>query len=164
MIRTWRQVVFFSPDGQYLLRLVDGKLPWRVFRTDDGEEVKAFENIAGIKSLRGFFPDGQRVFGREGGGVQVYDVSSGKKVEELALGQSPAAAITVSPDGKRILAAHVDQHVRLWDAASGRELCSFSVSNVPKVHHMSLNFSADGHYACAGGAPGWVYLWRLPGP
>jgi WD40 repeat protein len=156
--------VFFSPDGQYLFRLVDGKVPWQAFRTNNGEQVKAFENIAGINSLRGFFPDGQRVFGRDAGGVQVYDVSSGKKVEELALGQSPAAAVTLSPDGKRFLAAHVDQHVRLWDAASGRELSSFSVSNVPKVHHMSLNFSADGQYACAGGTPGWVYVWRLPQP
>ncbi len=156
--------LFFSPDGQYLLRLVDGKLPWRVFRTDDGEPVKAFENITGINDLRGFFPDGQRVYGREAGRVQVYDVSSGTKVKELELGQSPAAAVTLSPDGKRFLAAHVDQHVRLWDAASGRELCSFPAPNVPKVHHMTLNFSADGQYACAGGAPGWVYLWRLPPP
>jgi WD40 repeat protein len=157
-------LTFFSPDGQYLLRLVDGKLPWRVYRTEDGEQVKAFENIIGIESLRGFFPDGQRVFGRDAGRVQVYDVSSGKKVEELDLGQSPANAVTLSPDGKRFLAAHVDQQVRLWDAASGRELCSFAAPNVPKVHSMSLNFSADGQYACAGGGPGLVYLWRLPRP
>ena len=155
---------FFSPDGQYLFRLVDGNLPWRVYRTGDGEPVKSFENITGIESLRGFFPDGQRVYGREAGGVQVYDVSSGKKVEDLKLGQSPVAAVTLSPDGKRFLAAHVDQQVRLWDAASGRELRAFPVSNIPKVHHMTLNFSPDGQYACAGGGPGWVYVWRLPRP
>ncbi len=77
---------FFSPDGQYLFRLVDGNLPWRVYRTDDGELTKAFENITGIENLRGFFPDGQRVFGRDAGLVHVYDVSSGKKVAELDLG------------------------------------------------------------------------------
>ncbi len=155
---------FFAPDGQYLFRLVDGKLPWRVYRTGDGTEVKTFENITGIESLRGFFPDGQRVYGREAGEVQVYDVSSGKKVEELEFGPSPVAAVTLSPDGKRFLTAHQDHQVRLWDVAGDRELCSFPTVSIPKVHYMTLNFSADGQYGCAGGGPGWVYLWRLPRP
>jgi len=156
--------LFFSPDGQYLLRLVDGKVPWQVFRTDDGEQVKAFENITGIENLRGFFPDGQRVYGRLDNRLCIYDVKSAKKVEELDLGKAFAYATTLSPDGKRLLAAHNDGHIRLWDLASRQELCSFPVANVNMVHRQSLNFSADGQYACAGGAPGWVYLWRLPRP
>jgi WD40 repeat protein len=169
VMKTWAcdpnvTFTFFSPDGRYLFRLVDGILPWQVYRTDDGEQIKAFENLTGIDGLRGFFPDGKRVFGRTDNWLYVYDVSSGRKLEELDLGRSYATAVTLSPDGKRILAAHNDHHVRLWDLARRRELCSFPVWNVNKVHYMSLNFSADGQYGCAGGWPGWAYLWRLPRP
>ena len=153
---------FFSPDGQYLFRQVEGKLPWKVYRTDSGEEVKAFENLTGIEGLRGFFPDGQRIFGRSDTGVYVYDVNSGKKVEELGMGIS-GYPIVLSPDGKRLL-TQKDRQVHLWDLASRQELCSFPATNLAKVPHLAFNFSRDGQYACAGGAPGVVYLWRLPRP
>ncbi len=47
---------FFSPDGQYLFRQVEGKLPWKVYRTDSGEEVKAFENLTGIEACAASSP------------------------------------------------------------------------------------------------------------
>ncbi len=59
--------------------------------------------------------------------------------------------ITLSPDGKRLL-THKDHQVHLWDLASHKELCSFPAENIGKLHRMTLNFSADGRYACAGGA------------
>ncbi len=144
----------FSPDGQYLFRQVDGKVPWRVYRTDTGEQVQAFENITGIDGLRGFFPDGQRVFGKSNDGVYVYAVNSGKKVEELDMGISLGNPVTLSPDGKRLLTVK-DRQVHLWDLASRQELCTFTAGDIGKLHHLTLNFSADGRYACAGARREW---------
>jgi len=59
----------FSPDGQYLLRLVDGKLPWRVYRTDDGGELRRLSTSRDRESPR-LLSRRQRVYGRDAGLVQ----------------------------------------------------------------------------------------------
>ena len=153
---------FYSPDGHHLLQLVDGHPPWRVYRTETGHESKAFEKLVGIERLRGFFPDGRRAYGWEKGTFSVYDVKTGEKVKELDFEDPGILAVTLSPDGKRVLVAHVERQVSLWDVATGRKVCTFSTVNVEKVHRQTLSFSPDGRYACAGGAPGNVYLWQLP--
>jgi WD40 repeat protein len=82
----------------------------------------------------------------------------------MSLGDSPVGWAILSLDGKRLLARHADRSACVWDLTSEKKLCSFSIEKITKAHNMTFAFSPDGRYACMGGIPGWVYLWRLPRP
>jgi WD40 repeat protein len=74
------------------------------------------------------------------------------KLEVRSGGGEPVTGLSLSPDGKWLMTAHVDQQgfgsrFRLWDAATGRPVRGFSGAlGVPAVA-----FSADGKQVLAGG-------------
>ena len=48
--------------------------------------------------------------------------------------------------------------IRLWEAATGRQLCRFNTPNSIS----SLAFSADSRHFLSGGGNGSIGLWELP--
>jgi WD40 repeat protein len=54
-------------------------------------------------------------------------------------------SVSFSSDGKQILSASIDNTIKLWDIASGREIRSFYVDGLS-----SASFSPDGRYILAG--------------
>ncbi len=67
--------------------------------------------------------------------------------------------LVVSPDGKRLLTASNDNTARLWDAASGRELCQLRGSGGEWVYGAA--FLPDGQRALTCGVDKRVHLWDL---
>src|SRR5262249_37332896 len=67
-------------------------------------------------------------------------------------------SVVVSPDGRRVLSASQDQTIRLWNIATGGEVCRL-------LGHRSLVrsvvFSADGDRALSGSYDGTVRLWDV---
>lgn len=68
-------------------------------------------------------------------------------------------SIRFSPDDDRLLSGSMDGTVRLWDVATGQELC--------KLHGhekgvMCVAFSPDGRTAVSGSADGTARLWAIP--
>jgi WD40 repeat protein len=67
--------------------------------------------------------------------------------------------VAIAPDGRRALSGSDDRTVRLWDVASGAELCCFH-GHTDAV--TAVGFSPDGRQAASAGADRTVRLWEVP--
>ena len=82
--------------------------------------------------------------------------------------RSKSSSVTsnaVSPDGKRCITAGLDNVIKLWDAASGRELRSWTMP--PLVQERGgfvkqMTFTPDGRFVVTANANTTLFLLELP--
>jgi RNA polymerase sigma factor (sigma-70 family) len=70
-------------------------------------------------------------------------------------------SIAFAPDGKVVATGSLDNTVRLWDTATGKELARLGWHNGPKIvaQVISVAFSPDGKTVASGSNDGTVRLW-----
>jgi WD40 repeat protein len=148
-------VVAFAPDGKSLFVAGNGDIfRWNLATGTQTAHWSSGKN-GRIKSLA-VAPDGKSVAygGTWEGAVHLDDASTGKELRYFEVGA--VASVAFSADGKRLVAG-VDNRVRIWDVATGQDLCPLDGL---RGGVNRLAFSGDGKtlFSRNGNAP--VYLWE----
>src|SRR5262249_13634934 len=72
-------------------------------------------------------------------------------------------AIAFSPDGKFVVTGSFDKTVRLWDAATGKEIKTYG--GATGSHNnlvLAVAFSANGQMVASGGSDNTAKIWDVP--
>jgi WD40 repeat protein len=157
----------FSPDGRALVTAVKpvrgGSKAFRQTFWDwsSGTETGSIEpgDRRNDAILAVFDPTGSRIVTNGSDGIpRIWDVGTGKSVDELAAHSGPPWDIVYSPDGSRIATAGSDGIVRLFDTATGELILALH------GHERSvtrLAFSPDGTKLASLSLDGTVRIWAL---
>ncbi len=109
----------FFPDGKKIISVNTGKI-WDIAR---GKQIGRLENYADCVALD-ISADGRSVTGYAMGRIRRWDAVTGK--DRSLPAPSPRRImihqVGFLPDGKTVVSASPDGSIRIWDAASGKEL------------------------------------------
>ena len=124
-----------------------------LFDVETGERIRVMHPSSSTQNPFVFF-DAGRYLGYESDGFHVYEVATGKQVQDFNL----KAAYALSPDG-RYLAAGMDEakDLRIIDRQTGREV---KVLGSIKGYYRLLAFSPDGRYLAVHSDDG-LALWDV---
>jgi WD40 repeat protein len=164
--------VAFSPDGKTVLFPgTDGVM--RIWSVETGAELRQLPRGIAFIFTR-FSPDGKYLAATAYDGIiRLYELSSGREVRQLGgqaapnvagqpvpIRRSGIAAFGFAPDGRTLVAAGVDNNVRVWELATGKERCSFAGHQGLVT---SVSISPDGRRIASGSADSTTLIWDAMG-
>jgi WD40 repeat protein len=161
----------FSPDGT---RLAAGRGVWD---SATGRQIASLNSNAGTPPRLGegvaFSPDGKRVASVCLDQISIWDAQTGEEIVALNRGRFCIDALAFDPDGRLLASGDLRGVVKVWDAATGREVWTYTPAHAPPIT-LGMNpagvqqvaFSPDGkRLAAALGSsqdaadPGEVKIW-----
>jgi WD40 repeat protein len=159
-----------SADGrQALIGLRDHTV--RLFDVDSGREIGLLGGHRRFVNAVAFAPDGHRAVTGNGdifatgepadNTVRLWNLDTRQELLRFPGRAGGVTSLGFSPDGRRVLAAGLDEVVVVWDASSGQEVCRLQ-GHVGPVQAVAV--SLDGQMALSGGDDKTVRVWKLPKP
>ncbi len=145
----------FSPDGRalaYSLQLSNATSDVRLLEVASGRELRRL-NVSTIDLA--FSPDG-RVIATGGGLIRLFDVTTGRELNNPVEVADSIAALAFSPDGRTIVAGRYD--LNLWDPATGQPVRRLQGRSEAV---RSLAFSTDGRTVLAADSDDVVKTWDM---
>jgi WD40 repeat protein len=140
------RVVRFGPPGSSLV-FVGGKGGARIYDRAHGYSVRRLLPAASEIADAAFSPDGSLVVAAGTGNdhaAHVWDVRTGAELFRLAH-EGAVLSVAFSPDGRLIATGSADGTARIWSAAGGLQLASFSHQPGARGNDVkSVSFSTDG--------------------
>ena len=113
--------VGFSPDGRLVVTGRSDNTA-RLWQVATGEEMRQFNVHLGPVNSVAVSPDGRFVLTGDNRSARLWE-ATGKEVRRFEGHSAGIASVAFSSDGRFILTGGEDATSRLWDIASGRELC-----------------------------------------
>ena len=153
--------VAFSPDGKRIAAGSGGdfRSPGElvVFDAETGKIIFVHASPSSVPGVA-FSPDGGTVASvHQDGTIKLFHVPTGK-LFQIEIRQNGVDAVAFSPDGKTLAAAGTD--VRLWDAATGKEIWSLK-GDEKSIRRVA--FSRDGSRLAASAAGDVIRIWETAG-
>ena len=166
----------FSPDGKRLVSVSENGTIRR-WNVADGTQQETFTAPKSVRlKSSAFSSDARRLFtgsmvrsenGRIGGKMLKRELATGKQTLGIDFPDNWPRCLAISPNG-RIVASYLralfdsdrpfDDSIRLWEAATGRELMTFKT---PDCRMRSLAFSPDGKNLVSGMDRGTALIWDV---
>jgi WD40 repeat protein len=134
-----------SGDGKWFASTGNGLLVWDVAADKELRDVKL--NEGSLRSVAAFSPDGKTLASARGVEVGLWDVGSGKELFPPDGHRWGVTRVAFAPDGKTVASTGSDKTLRVWDAATGKELHSFHDTTFK-----ALAYSPDGRALAAVGS------------
>jgi Tol biopolymer transport system component len=170
------QSVAYSADGKHIVSGGDNTV--RVWDAATSKQLHRFEGHKRPVTSVAFSPDGKFVLsGSLDGSARIWSLETGKEVRLLEGHGTPVQTVAFSPDGRTVLTGSVElqpissdkatpvsdrRPLRLWSAATGREMAFFESAAKGPPAVWSATFSPDGRYILTGGGDNVVRLWQVP--
>jgi WD40 repeat protein len=146
----------FAPDGKTVAWAGSGAAS--LYDPAAGKLRRRLKTDAGDAKCLAFSPDGKTIAVGEGASVALFNANNDGKSVKWKAHAGDVWAVAFSPDGQTLATAGDDDHLGLWDAATGKERGRLDLH---EKGASVLAFSADGKHLSAGGEAGELTVWRM---
>jgi WD40 repeat protein len=152
----------YSPDGRYVLTC-EGNAA-KISDATTGQNIRRFVGASDEDLITAAFsPDSKYVLTSDGpGGVQIWEIETGKEVQHFGKGNMSAYKVMFSPDGKYVVIVSNQStggtEALVWDRASVQQIRRFTFSE-PTASLVDLEISPDGKYFLTAETDNIARLW-----
>src|SRR5437879_1359890 len=96
-------------------------------------------------------------------GSDAQEKTAGPEIVAKLKGHTDAVyAVAYSPDGKLLVTASFDNTLKLWDAATGKEIKTYGGPTGHSKQVISVGFSQDGSMIASGSTDNTLKTWDVP--
>jgi WD40 repeat protein/tRNA A-37 threonylcarbamoyl transferase component Bud32 len=150
----------FSPDCRKIVTYPSSVDTPTVWDADGGPQTLTIDGKIGPIDCVAFSPDGLKLVGLSGpaGRLKVWDSASGREIFNLKTDPSGISvnSVAFSPDGQRIVSGSGSRLLKVWDAANGEVILTFTGH---KSAVTGVTFSPDGRQIASSSRDNTVKLW-----